>query len=84
MLPGVWICDEATRILRRRIARRRQLVRGRDWLQSLELPDDERATILSCMREADFLARELAQVDVRSPAFRGRFQFLARLAVFQL
>jgi transposase len=93
MLPGVWICDEATRVLRRRIARRTQLVRGRtrarnqihatlirnlggrgpardilakkggDWLQGLQLPDDERATILSCMREADFLARELAQVD---------------------
>jgi transposase len=29
MLPGVWICDEATRVLRRRIARRTQLVRGR-------------------------------------------------------
>ncbi len=93
MLPGVWICDEATRVLRRRIARRTQLVRGRtrarnqihatlirnlggrgpardilakkgrEWLQSLELPADERATIASCMREADFLARELAQVD---------------------
>lgn len=93
MLPGVWICDEATRVLRRRIARRTQLVRGRtrarnqihatlirnlggrgpardilakkgrEWLQSLELPDDERATIASCMREADFLARELAIVD---------------------
>jgi transposase len=93
MLPGVWICDEATRVLRRRIARRTQLVRGRtrarnqihatlisnlggrgpardilatkgrEWLQSLQLADDERQTILSCMREADFLARELAQVD---------------------
>jgi len=93
MLPGVWICDEQTRVLRRQIARRTQLVRGRtrarnqihatlirnlggrgpardilakkgrEWLQSLELPADERATILSCMREADFLARELAQVD---------------------
>jgi transposase len=29
MLPGVWICDEAIRVLRRRIARRTQLVRGR-------------------------------------------------------
>ena len=88
MLPGVWICDEATRVLRRQIARRTQLVRGRtrarnqihatlirnlggrgpardilarkgrEWLQSLELPADERQTILSCMREADFLARE--------------------------
>jgi len=93
MLPGVWICDEATRVLRRQIARRTQLVRGRtrarnqihaivirnlggrgpardilakkgrEWLTSLELPADERATVLSCMREADFLTRELAQVD---------------------
>ena len=89
----VWICDGATRVLRRQIARRTQLVRGRtrarnqihatlirnlggrgpardirakkgrEWLTSLELPADERATILSCMREADFLARELKQVD---------------------
>jgi hypothetical protein len=32
MLPGVWICDEATRVLRRRIARRRSwsvVARGR-------------------------------------------------------
>jgi transposase len=93
MLPGVWICDEATRVLRRRIARRTQLVRGRtraknqihatlirnlggrgpardilakkgrEWLQSLDLPADERATILSCLREADFLTRELKHVD---------------------
>jgi transposase len=93
MLPGVWVCDEQTRVLRRRIQRRSQLVRGRtrarnqihatlirnlggrgpardilakqgrEWLQSLELPDDERATILSCIREADFLTRELAIVD---------------------
>ena len=86
MLPGVWICDEATRVLRRRIARRTQLVRGRtrarnqihatlirnlggrgpasdilaskgrQWLTSLDLPADERATIGSCIREAD-LAR---------------------------
>jgi transposase len=29
MLPGIWICDAAARVLRRRIARRTQLVRGR-------------------------------------------------------
>jgi transposase len=93
MLPGVWICDEQTRVLRRRITRRSQLVRGRtraknqihavlirnlggrgpareilskqgrSWLTALELPADERATVLSCLREADFLTRELAQVD---------------------
>ncbi|MCA1680034.1 MAG: transposase [Actinobacteria bacterium] len=37
--------------------------KGRDWLQALKLPADERATILSCIREADFLAREIAVVD---------------------
>ena len=29
MLPGTWVCDEQTRILRRQITRRSQLVRGR-------------------------------------------------------
>jgi transposase len=29
MLPGTWVCDEQTRILRRRISRRSQLVRSR-------------------------------------------------------
>jgi transposase len=93
MLPGVWVCDEPTRVLRRQIARRSQLVRGRtratnqihaivirnlggrgpartvlsrkgrEWLAGLPLPTDERATVLSCLREADFLGRELAQID---------------------
>jgi transposase len=93
MLPGTWVCDEPTRALRRQIARRSQLVRGRtrainqihaitirnlggrgptrgvlakkgrEWLAALQLPADERAMVLSCLREADFLARELAQVD---------------------
>jgi transposase len=29
MLPGTWVCDEPTRVLRRRLQRRAQLVRGR-------------------------------------------------------
>jgi transposase len=29
MLPGVWRCDEATRVRRRKVARRTQLVRGK-------------------------------------------------------
>ncbi len=29
MLPGTWLCDEPTRVLRRRVSRRNQLVRGR-------------------------------------------------------
>ena len=93
MLPGTWCCDEQTRVLRRRISRRSQLVRGRTraknqihaiiirnlggrgpvgdafgkkgraWLASLALPVDERETLQACLREADFLARELAMVD---------------------
>ena len=109
MLPGVWICDEATRVLRRQIARRTQLVRGRtrarnqihatlirnlggrgpareilskkgrQWLAGLELPADERATVLSCLREADFLTRELKQVvqhTVRDREDRARRECL--------
>jgi transposase len=92
-LPGVWRCDEATRVRRRKIARRAQLVRGktrptnqihaalirqlearaptravlgkksRAWLAELDLPADERMTVNSCLREADFLAAEIAQID---------------------
>ena len=102
MLPGVWACDEATRVLRRRIARRTQLVRrrtpraqsdsrdadqnlggrgpardilakqGREWLQGLQLPDDERATILSCIREADFLAPRARPGRPRNRPLRRR------------
>jgi transposase len=93
MLPGVWRCDEATRVRRRKIARRAQLVRGktratnqihaalirqlegraptravlakksRAWLAELDLPADERMTVDSCLREADFLAAEIEQID---------------------
>jgi transposase len=93
MLPGVWRCDEATRVRRRGIARRTQLVRGRtratnqiraapirqlegrapsravlgkksrEWLASLELPADERMTVESCLREADFLGAEIEAID---------------------
>ena len=93
MLPGVWRCDEATRVRRRKIARRSQLVRGktratnqihaalirqlegraparavlakksRAWLAELDLPADERMTVDSCLREADFLAAEIEQID---------------------
>lgn len=93
MLPGTWVCDEQTRILRRRIARCSQLVRGRtrarnqihavairnlcgrapasdtfgrngrEWLAALTLAVDERATVDSCLREADFLTAKLALVD---------------------
>ena len=93
MLPGVWRCDEATRVRRHKIARRSQLVRGktratnqihaalirqlearaparavlakksRAWLAELDLPADERLTVDSCLREADFLAAEIEAID---------------------
>jgi transposase len=93
MLPGVWRCDEATRVRRRKVARRTQLVpgraraknqihaalirqlegrapgrdlfgkQGRRWLAELNLPADERLTVESCLREADFLAGEIAAID---------------------
>ena len=92
-LDGLWLPDEATRALRRRLARRAQLVRartraknevhavlvrrlvakprvadlfgqaGRRWLDGLELPDEERETVESALRQVDFLEAEIAQVE---------------------
>jgi transposase len=93
LIPPVWVGDEQTRALRRRVSRRRQLVKqrtrlknhvaavlmrnlkerplytdpfgkaGRVWLERVELPLDERQTLEGCLRQLDFLARELAIVD---------------------
>ena len=101
ILPGVWRCDEATRVRRRVIARRTQLVRGRtratnqihaalirqlegrapsravlgkksrEWLASLELPADERMTVESCLREADFSALRSRRSTPTWPAARS-------------
>jgi transposase len=38
-------------------------VAGRRWLEGLELPDEERETVDSCLRQVDFLERELAEVE---------------------
>ncbi|MCA1679838.1 MAG: IS110 family transposase [Actinobacteria bacterium] len=92
-LDGVWVPDEQTRITRRRLARRTQLVRarsraknethaclarrliaapevsdlfglvGRQWLAELELPREERETVDSCMRQIEFLDREVEEVE---------------------
>lgn len=92
-LDGVWVPDEQTRITRRRLARRTQLVRarsraknethaclarrliagpevsglfglaGRQWLKELELPTEERETVDSCMRQIEFLDREVEEVE---------------------
>lgn len=92
-LEGLWMPDERTRALRRRLARRSQLVRartraknevhgalirrliakprvsdlfgvaGRRWLKGLDLPDEERETVDSSMRQIDFLECELQEVE---------------------
>jgi transposase len=92
-LDGLWLPDEATRALRRRLGRRAQLVRartraknevhatlvrrliakpkvaelfgreGRRWLEALELPDEERETVDSALRQVDFLEAEIADVE---------------------
>ena len=92
-LPAVWLPDEQTRILRRRISARAQLVRqrtraknqvhatlirnlkskppvsdlfgvrGRRWLAAQELPADEQETVASCLRQIEFLDREIELVD---------------------
>jgi transposase len=92
-LDGLWLPDEATRALRRRLGRRAQLVRartraknevhatlvrrliakpkvadlfgreGRRWLEELELPDEERETVDSALRQVDFLEAEIADVE---------------------
>src|SRR6266581_2676168 len=92
-LPAVWLPDEQTRILRRRISARAQLVRqrtraknqvhatlirnlkgkppvsdlfgarGRRWLAEQDLPADERETVAACLRQIEFLDREIALIE---------------------
>jgi transposase len=92
-LPGVWTPDEPTRLLRRLVGRRAQLLkhrtsaknaihatlqrnlvgrapatyvfgrRGRTWLSSIELPQDEQETVDACLRQIDFLDGEITRLD---------------------
>ena len=92
-VPEVWTVDEQTRVLRRRVARRAQLVKhrtreknqvhailirnlkprppttdlfgveGRRWLARQTLPTDECEMVEACLRQIDFLDREIAAVD---------------------
>jgi transposase len=92
-LPAVWLPDEQTRILRRRISARAQLVRqrtraknqvhatmirnlkgkppvsdlfgvrGRRWLDAQVFPTDEQETVASCLRQIEFLDREIALLE---------------------
>jgi transposase len=91
--PEVWLAEEPTRLARRRMSRRSQLVRERTglknqihavlhrnlverppasdlfgvkglrWLDTVELPDDERETVSSCLRQLTFLGHELDRLD---------------------
>jgi transposase len=38
-------------------------VRGRAWLRALALPADERETVAGCLRQVDFLDREVAEAE---------------------
>ena len=40
-------------------------VRGREWLEALELPADERETVDGCLRQVDFLDREVDALERR-------------------
>jgi transposase len=92
-LDGVWVPDEATQAMRRRLQRRRQLIvtrskaknevhgalmrrlvrkpnvsdlfgiKGRRWLEGLELPAAERETVDSALRQLDFCDREIAAIE---------------------
>jgi transposase len=92
-LDAVWMPDRETWVMRRRLARRGQLVgarsraknqihavlmrclvgrapfadlfgvKGRRWLAELELPEEERETVDSVMRQIEFLDREIAEVE---------------------
>lgn len=92
-LETVWVPDEATQAMRRRLQRRSQLVRsrsaaknevhaalmrrlvpkpgfsdvfgvaGRRWLAELELPEAERESVDSAMRQIEFCEAEIAQIE---------------------
>jgi transposase len=38
-------------------------IRGREWLRALELPADERETVAGCLRQVDFLDREVDALE---------------------
>jgi transposase len=92
-LDEVWTPDEATRSLRRLVARRASIVKsrtkaknevhaalrrnlcprppmkdlfgkaGRRWLAEVELPEEEQITVDGCLRQIDYLAQELEEID---------------------
>jgi transposase len=94
-LQSVWVPDDQTRAMRRRLSRRRKLltvrtkakneihaalmrrlvtkpkvsdlfgVKGRQWLESLQLPDEEQETVEGCLRQLDFCESEIAEIEQR-------------------
>jgi transposase len=108
-LDAVWMPDERCRVLRRRLARREQLVRsrsraknevhavlmrrlqgkppmsdlfgvkGRRWLRSLELPEEETETVRGAMRHIEFLDKEVIAVERLIAASMLRSQDARRL-----
>jgi transposase len=92
-LQSVWVPDDHTRAMRRRLQRRRKLlvvrtkakneihaalmrrlvtkpavsdlfgVKGRRWLESLELPPEEQETVDGCLRQLDFCEQEIAAIE---------------------
>jgi transposase len=92
-LESVWMPDERCGVLRRRLARREQLVhartrakneiqavlqrrlqgkppcsdlfgvKGRRWLEGLELPVEERESVDAALRHVNFLDHEVAEVE---------------------
>jgi transposase len=92
-LQSVWVPDDHTRAMRRRLQRRRKLlvvrtkakneihaalmrrlvtkpavsdlfgVKGRRWLESLELPAEEQETVDGCLRQLDFCDQEIAAIE---------------------
>ena len=49
-------------------------VRGRQWLEALELPADERETVAGCLRQVDFLDREVSEVERGAGAIGTRIR----------
>jgi transposase len=108
-LDAVWMPDERCRVLRRRLARREQLVRsrsraknevhavlmrrlqgkppmsdlfgvkGRRWLRSLELPEEETETVRGAIRHIEFLDKEVIAVERLIAASMLRSQDARRL-----
>jgi transposase len=92
-LDSVWVPDRPTKVIRRRLQRRTQLVRartraknevhavlmrclvgpppstdlfgakGRRWLADLALPEEERETLDSALRQIEFLDSEIEAVE---------------------